>query len=79
MASGQNSAAVAAVKVKGVLSGKWIERAEVGAPGEFETMTDDETRARAYGAPCAPWPYGRGRDAALSCRAGRQAHKWPIG
>jgi hypothetical protein len=25
-----------------VLSGKWIERAEIGAPGEFETMTDDE-------------------------------------
>ena len=42
MASGQNSAAVAAVKVKSVLSGKWIERAEIGAPGEFETMTDDE-------------------------------------
>jgi hypothetical protein len=38
MASGQLSAAVAAIKVKGVLSGKWIERAEVGAPGEFETM-----------------------------------------
>jgi hypothetical protein len=42
MASGQLSAAVAAIKVKGVLSGKWIERAEVGAPGEFETMTDEE-------------------------------------
>jgi hypothetical protein len=25
-----------------VLSGKWIERVEVGTPGEFETMTDDE-------------------------------------
>jgi hypothetical protein len=42
MESGQLSAAVTAIKVKGVLSGKWIERAEVGAPGEFETMTDDE-------------------------------------
>jgi ABC-type branched-subunit amino acid transport system substrate-binding protein len=42
MASGQNNAACSAVKVKAVLSGKWIERAEIGAPGEFETMTDDE-------------------------------------
>jgi hypothetical protein len=42
MASGQISAAVSAVKVKSVLSGKWIERTEIGAPGEFETMTDDE-------------------------------------
>jgi hypothetical protein len=25
-----------------VLSGKWIERAEIGAPGEYETMTDEE-------------------------------------
>jgi hypothetical protein len=36
------SAAVCAVKVKSVLSGKWVERSEVGGPGEFETMTDDE-------------------------------------
>jgi hypothetical protein len=36
MASGQISAAVSAIKEKGVLS------SEVGAPGEFETMTDDE-------------------------------------
>jgi phage terminase small subunit len=42
MRSGQISAAVAAIKEKGVLSGKRIERAEIGAPGEFETMTDDE-------------------------------------
>jgi hypothetical protein len=42
MANGQHSAAVAAIKVKSVLSGKWIERSEVGAPGEYETMTDDE-------------------------------------
>jgi hypothetical protein len=38
----QLSAANTAIKVKGVLTGKWIERAEVGAPGEYETMTDDE-------------------------------------
>jgi hypothetical protein len=42
MASGQNSAAVSAVKVKSVLSGKWIERAEVGAPGEYEALSDEE-------------------------------------
>jgi hypothetical protein len=29
---------VSAIKEKGILSGKRIERAEVGAPGEFETM-----------------------------------------
>ena len=48
---GQLSAGVAAVKTMGVLSGKWIERAEIGAPGEFETMTDDEliTNAVKYG------------------------------
>jgi hypothetical protein len=38
----QLSAANTAIKVKSVLTGKWIERAEVGAPGEYETMTDDE-------------------------------------
>jgi hypothetical protein len=42
MASGQDGAAVSAVKVKSVLSGKWIERAEIGAPGEFDALTDDE-------------------------------------
>jgi hypothetical protein len=42
MASGQNNAACSAIKVKSVLSGKWVERAEIGPPGEFETMTDDE-------------------------------------
>jgi hypothetical protein len=42
MASGQNSAAVAAIKEKGILSGKRIERAEIGTPNEFENMTDEE-------------------------------------
>ena len=41
MESGQLSAAVSALKEKGVLSGKRIERREVGGPGEFETMTDE--------------------------------------
>jgi hypothetical protein len=42
MANGQISAAVSAIKEKGVLIGKRIERQELGRPGEFETMTDDE-------------------------------------
>jgi phage terminase small subunit len=42
MESGQLSAAVSALKEKGVLSGQRIERREIGAPGEFETMTDEE-------------------------------------
>jgi hypothetical protein len=42
MEIGQLSAANTAIKGKGILSGKWIERAEIGAPGEYETMTDDE-------------------------------------
>jgi phage terminase small subunit len=40
--SGQFGAANTAIKGKAILSGKWIERAEVGAPGEYENMTDDE-------------------------------------
>ena len=42
MEKGQLSAAVAAIKEKGVLSGKRIERSEVGSPGEFDHLTDDE-------------------------------------
>jgi hypothetical protein len=38
----QLSAANTAIKGKGILTGKWVERAEVGSPGEYETMTDDE-------------------------------------
>lgn len=40
----QPSAAVAATREKGVLSGKRIERTEVGAPGEFDGLTADELR-----------------------------------
>jgi hypothetical protein len=36
---GQLSAAIAAIKEKGVLTGKRIERREVGGPGEFEART----------------------------------------
>jgi hypothetical protein len=42
MKSGQLSAAVSALKEKGILSGKRIERSEVGGPGEFEQMSDEE-------------------------------------
>ena len=42
MESKQFSAASAAIKEKGILSGQRIERREIGAPGEFESLTDDE-------------------------------------
>lgn len=45
MELGQTSAAVAAIKEKGVLSGKRIERKEMGNPGDFERMSDDELDA----------------------------------
>jgi aryl-alcohol dehydrogenase-like predicted oxidoreductase len=38
----QLGAANTAIKGKAVLSGKWIERAEVGAPGEYEALSDEE-------------------------------------
>jgi len=40
--SGQYSPAVAALREKAVLSGHRIEKSEVGVPGEFESMQDDE-------------------------------------
>ena len=42
MENGQLNAAVAAIKEKGVLSSTRIERSEIGAPGEFDALTDDE-------------------------------------
>jgi len=45
MESGQLNAAVAAIKEKGVLSGKRVERREVGGPGEFDHLSDNELRA----------------------------------
>jgi phage terminase small subunit len=48
IAINQPSAAVAAIREKGVLSGKRIERAERGLPGEFadlEAMKPDELRS----------------------------------
>jgi phage terminase small subunit len=47
LAARQFSAAIAAVREKGVLSGKRVERSERGVPGEYadlENMTADELR-----------------------------------
>jgi hypothetical protein len=40
--SHQYNAANHAIKNKSVLSGVWIERAEIGSPGEFDHLKDDE-------------------------------------
>ena len=40
----QISAGVAAVKEIGILTGLRIDRREIGAPGEFDRMDDDELR-----------------------------------
>jgi hypothetical protein len=48
LAARQFSAAIAAVREKGVLSGKRVERSERGVPGEYadlENMSADELRA----------------------------------
>lgn len=45
MENGQLNAAVAAIKEKGVLSGKRVERSEVGGPGQFDHLSDEELRA----------------------------------
>lgn len=42
MANGQASAAVAAIKELGVLSGKRVERSEHGQPGDFDRMSDSD-------------------------------------
>jgi hypothetical protein len=38
----QLGAANAAIKGKAILSGNWTEHLEVGGPGEFDNMTDDD-------------------------------------
>ena len=40
--SGQLAAAGTAIKEISILTGHRVERSEVGAPGEFEALTDDE-------------------------------------
>jgi hypothetical protein len=42
MESHQSSTAIAAIREMGVLSGQRIERKEVGPPGAFDAMTDEE-------------------------------------
>ena len=42
----QLSAAIAAIKEKGILSGKRIERGELGKPGDYDRLTDDELNDR---------------------------------
>jgi hypothetical protein len=42
MANGRESAAVAAIKEKAILSGKRVERSEIGGPGEFDHLSDEE-------------------------------------
>jgi hypothetical protein len=39
--NGQLSAKITAIKEKGVLSGKRIERSEIGGPGEFDSLSDE--------------------------------------
>jgi hypothetical protein len=42
MESGQFNAANTAIKGKAVLTGQSVERAEIGSPGEFDHLTDDQ-------------------------------------
>jgi hypothetical protein len=42
METNQLSAANTAIKGKGILTGKWVERAEVGSPGEYDALSDEE-------------------------------------
>jgi hypothetical protein len=42
MGNNQLSAAVSALKEKGIRSGRRIERTEIGTPGEFDHMSDAE-------------------------------------
>lgn len=44
MVAGQHSAAVSALTAKAKIAGKWIERKEVGEPGDFDGMGLDELR-----------------------------------
>jgi phage terminase small subunit len=42
MEDGQYSAATAALTAKAKLAGKWVEKSEVGKPGDFDRMTEEE-------------------------------------
>jgi hypothetical protein len=45
MATRNPSAAVSAIREMGVLSGKRIQRTEIGAPGEFDHLSDEQLLA----------------------------------
>lgn len=45
MEAKQHSAAVAALTAKAKLAGKWIEKSEVGKPGDFDRMSEEELEA----------------------------------
>jgi hypothetical protein len=42
MENGHEAAAVSATKEKSILTGLRIERSEIGAPGDFDHLNDDE-------------------------------------
>lgn len=42
MEKGQLSTAVAAIREMGMLSGQRVERKEIGQPGAFDDLSDDE-------------------------------------
>lgn len=66
MENGQIGAAIAAIREKGILSGKRVERSEHGTPGEFdwlENATENELRAFVEDGVV---PAGEGGDAAAS-------------
>jgi hypothetical protein len=42
MACKQFSAANTAIKGKGILAGKWVEKTEIGGAGEYDNLNDDE-------------------------------------
>jgi phage terminase small subunit len=44
MKNAREGAAVSAIREKGVLAGVRIERSEIGAPGEFDHLSDDELK-----------------------------------
>jgi len=45
MENGHESAAVSATKEKSILAGHRVERAQIGGPGEFDHLSDQELLA----------------------------------
>lgn len=73
--SNQCAAGNGAVKNLAILSGKWVERTEVGGPGEFDHLSDDELKRevvelfveRSFGSSTdrSRWMAGRSRFSAM--------------